>query len=418
MKKLWGKIGLGLMLSFFVLTSSCLYTRIDEQMIKHRGYLPSKPKEYFEPVKYLTVNAIDYAYIEKGQGPTIILLHGGVINYDIMKSFAYDPAWDVFSLLTLTYIWPARAQSLLHFGAVSTIDTWQYNFNYLAKSFNVIALDLPGFGNSTKPDIRYTIPEMTNLLDQFILAKGLKNVTIVGHDFSGLLAMDYALTYPDKIAGLVLISPYGSESPSMLWPNYLFWHYPRWCARHMYKDKAARVDLFRRTLKPYGKKTYQKLFYRGDNKYYDITSDREQAQRLMYNDSPQARQWLDQVIKFKFDSDWMKTKEFTNELYATHMSLTDTRRKDVWGIWTMKDDNRTDWILRMAKIKAPTMIIRGAFDPVLKAEDATYMNKVMPNSALSTFGKSAHYPMVEESDRFNKELDVFIGGVYASAARK
>jgi hypothetical protein len=37
---------------------------------------------------------------------------------------------------------------------------------------------------------------------------------------------------------------------------------------------------------------------------------------------------------------------------------------------------------------------------------------------LSTFGKSAHYPMVEESDQFNKEVNIFVSGIYATAAKK
>jgi len=418
MKKLSLKIGMSLGAALFVLQASCLYTRIDEQMIKRREFQTFKPKEYIEPTRYLTANGISYAYIEKGQGPTIILIHGGIFTYDIYDSMLFNPYWDAFSLITLNYIWPARAQSLAHFGAVSTIDTWQYNFNALAEKFNVIALDLPGFGNSSKPDLRYTVPEMTQLLNQFLKAKDLKKVCLVGQDYSGLVAMDFALTYPDQVSALVLVSPYGAESHPFYYPIHLIYHYPRWIARHMYRDKAARVDLYRNLLNKYGGNTYQNLFYEQEPKIYENTSDKAKEERLIYNDTPEAEKFVGDIVKYKFESGWMKTREFTNELYAAHMALTDVKRKDYWGIIAMRDDNRSDWITRMRLLKAPTLIIRGKFDPVLSYEDAQYMNEVIPNSNLSTYLMSAHYPMVEEPAKFNQDLIQFLGGAMSCEMQK
>lgn len=267
MKRL-GRIWLVLFCSLVVFSSSCLWTRIDELERGRREYQTFKPKQYVEPLQYLSANNVNYAYIEKGQGPTVILIHGGVFTYDIYDSFLFNPYWDIFSVVTINYIVPARAQSLLHFGAVSTIDTWQFNFETLAQKYDVIALDLPGFGASSKPDIQYAVSDMTQLLDQFIKAKGLKKVFLVGQDFSGLIAMDYALTFPDKVAGLVLVSPYGAESHRTMYPVQLLSHYPRWIARHLYRDKAGRVDLWRNALKVYGAQTYKKIFYMPPSKIY------------------------------------------------------------------------------------------------------------------------------------------------------
>lgn len=62
------------------------------------------------------------------------------------------------------------------------------------------------------------------------------------------------------------------------------------------------------------------------------------------------------MADYKFNSGWMKTKDFTNEELAAHLSLVDIKRKDFWGIISMKDDKRTDWITRMRLIQAPTLI--------------------------------------------------------------
>jgi len=428
-----GKMGISLLAAVFVLCSSCLYTRIDEQLIKRRHYQEFNPKQYLEPTQYLSADGINYAFIEKGQGPTIVLMHGGVMTMDMLDSWIINPAWDTVSaavpvgilyygipvltasttyalagILGVDYLLPPRAQSLIHFGAVSTIDTWQYNFEELAKNFNVIALDLPGFGSSSKPDVRYTVPEMTHFLNQFLEAKGVKKAVLVGQDFSGLIAIDYALAYPDKVSGLVLISPYGVQTGKL---TPLYWHYPRWVARHAYRDKAARVDVWRSLLKIYGDESYQKLFYVEESKIYDRTEKKSRTRKLIWNDSEPVRKWVEQIVKYKFESGWMKTKEFTNELYATHMALTDTKRLDYGRIAILRDQTRTDWVTRIKDIKTPTLIIRGKYDPVLPYDDAVYMDEVMPFSTLSNYLMSSHYPMVEEPEKFNNDVIKFVGGV-------
>jgi pimeloyl-ACP methyl ester carboxylesterase len=259
---------------------------------------------------------------------------------------------------------------------------------------------------------------MTQLLDAFIKAKGLKKVFLVGQDFSGLIAIDYALTFPDKVAGLVLVSPYGAVSTPVYYPMQLLSHYPRWISRHFARDKAGRVDIWRNVLKIYGAKTYQKLFYMEPSKIYQSDTYKEGQKRLIYNDNDDAKKFVNEIVDYKFNSGWMKTKDFGNEMRATHLSLVDAKRKDYWGIISMKGDKRTDWITRMRLIQAPTLIIRGQFDPVVSAKDAKYMNNVIHNSNLSTYDKSAHYPMVEEAKKFNEDVLQFLGGCAATSEVK
>ncbi len=436
-KKIWG---LGLVILFLVLNSSCLFTRIDEIAMKARHYKTYTPREYFAPTQYIKAGDVDYAYVEKGKGPTVVLLHGGIVTFDLDKSLLINPYWDLVSdvvppaaLYTLvvaltantTYglagvvaineVIPARAQSLIHFGAISTINTWEYNFNQLAENLHVIALDLPGFGNSSKPDSRYTVPDMTKYLDSFLEAKGLDKVYLVGQDYSGLLAIDYSLTYPDKVAGLVLIAPYGTQSHPWYYPVHLIWHYPRWIARNMYRDKAARVDVWRNVLKRAGKRTYTRIFYKPESKLIEDTSS--QYGRLIYNDNEQSRKFVNDIIKYKFDTNWINTKEFADELYATHLSLQDVGRKDYWGIWSLKDEERNDWITRVKLIQAPTLIMWGKFDPLIPPEEASYLDRAIPNSVATIYEKSSHYPMVEESEAFNADVTRFICGAAGTCAK-
>ncbi len=399
-----------------VFGAGCVTTRVDEQLMKIRHYQVYQPRQYFAPTQYLSAGGINYGYIEKGQGPTLILIHGGIVTYDIGQSFLAGPYWDSLAIITgLGYVFPLHSQSLIHLGAISTIDTWEYNFNQLSEKFHVIALDLPGFGNSSKPDTRYTVPEMTQYLNQFLEAKGLKKVILAGQDYSGLLAIDYTLTFPDRVAGLILISPYGTQSHPFYYPVHLWWHYPRWIARNAYRGKAARVDIYRNLLKRTGRSAYRKLFYEREYKLIENTSS--PYGRLIYNDNEQSEKFVEGIIKYKFDSNWINTREFADELIATHLSLQDVGRKDYWGILTLKDENRTDWITRVKLIKSPTLIIWGRYDPLIKVEEAEYLDKVIPNSVMSVFNSSAQYPMVEQSDQFNTEVIRFICGLEGSCSK-
>ncbi len=81
----------------------------------------------------------------------------------------------------------------------------------LAPAGRLIAVDLPGFGLSAKPDIRYTLGFFLGFLDRLRGNLGLGRVVLVGHSFGGCLALHYAARRPEAVAGLVLIAPDGLE---------------------------------------------------------------------------------------------------------------------------------------------------------------------------------------------------------------
>ena len=77
----------------------------------------------------------------------------------------------------------------------------------LADEFRVIAVDLPGFGDSDKPigapyDARYFARAVVALLD----ALDLDRVHLVGNSMGGRVALEIGLRYPDRVQRLVLLS--------------------------------------------------------------------------------------------------------------------------------------------------------------------------------------------------------------------
>ena len=92
------------------------------------------------------------------------------------------------------------------------------NFDSLASNRLVYAIDLPGFGkssrinfssNSTEVESQYTI-----IIEQWRKILGLKKMNLLGHSFGGYLTGLYALQYPQNINLLVLADPWGmTEKP-------------------------------------------------------------------------------------------------------------------------------------------------------------------------------------------------------------
>ncbi len=66
----------------------------------------------------------------------------------------------------------------------------------------LLAPDLIGMGESGKPDIAYTFADHARYLDAWFDALGLDEVVLVGHDWGGALAFDWAARHPGRVRGI------------------------------------------------------------------------------------------------------------------------------------------------------------------------------------------------------------------------
>lgn len=114
---------------------------------------------------FIEIDGHTVHYVDEGSGPTLLMLHG-------------NPTWsflfrDVISLLR--------------------------------KDFRCIALDYPGFGLSTsRPGYRYLPEEHADVVTAFVDALGLKDVTLVGQDWGGMIGLAAAQRRPGVFDRLVL----------------------------------------------------------------------------------------------------------------------------------------------------------------------------------------------------------------------
>lgn len=116
------------------------------------------------PIKTVLVQGHRIAYLDEGQGPPVILLHG--------------------------------------FGG----SMWQWEYQEaLYAAHRVITPDLLGSGLSDKPDLAYTPTDFVEFLKGFMDALAIEHATLAGNSMGGGLAIGMALTYPDRVDRLVLI---------------------------------------------------------------------------------------------------------------------------------------------------------------------------------------------------------------------
>lgn len=93
---------------------------------------------------------------------------------------------------------------LIH-GWRDSAHTWRKNLPELAKHFRVYALDLPGFGFSTRySEPVYTIHQFAHWLAQFMQAMNIPRANIVGNSLGGATALEFCYEHPDMVTKLVL----------------------------------------------------------------------------------------------------------------------------------------------------------------------------------------------------------------------
>ena len=81
-----------------------------------------------------------------------------------------------------------------------------YLIRPLSKHFKVLAFDNRGSGRSDKPDEPYSIAMMADDTIGLMDALGIEKAVVVGLSLGGRIAMELALSYPERVEKLVLVS--------------------------------------------------------------------------------------------------------------------------------------------------------------------------------------------------------------------
>ncbi len=96
-----------------------------------------------------------------------------------------------------------------------TKNSWEKNILELSHSYDCIALDLPGFGESQTPAKPWGTFEYAEFLKEFIDTVGLEDPILIGKSFGARVAIAYASKWTQSVKKLVLVSAAGIEKKSI-----------------------------------------------------------------------------------------------------------------------------------------------------------------------------------------------------------
>jgi pimeloyl-ACP methyl ester carboxylesterase len=117
----------------------------------------------------VSLHGRDVAYVSGGDGPPLLLIHG--IGGD----------WR----------------------------TWEPVLEGLARRHRVVAVDLPGHGDSAKGAGDYSLGALASALRDLCGALGIGRATVIGHSLGGGVAMQFSYQFPERCERLVLVSSGG-----------------------------------------------------------------------------------------------------------------------------------------------------------------------------------------------------------------
>ncbi|MCW9064678.1 MAG: alpha/beta fold hydrolase, partial [Ignavibacteriaceae bacterium] len=108
----------------------------------------------------------------------------------------------------LTEFDASKKNILFLHGFTGSANDWTNVFQKIDKRFNKFALDLIGHGKSSSPSsVNYYVPNsQVNQIEKVIGDLRLKETVLCGYSMGGRVALNFALTKPDLIKGLILES--------------------------------------------------------------------------------------------------------------------------------------------------------------------------------------------------------------------
>jgi len=89
------------------------------------------------------------------------------------------------------------------------VGSWRYWINAMqiaSTSFRAYAIDLFGFGNTSRDPLRYTLDKQTELLNRFLETMGIGKVALVGHGLGALVGFSFVKQQPTSVDRMMAIN--------------------------------------------------------------------------------------------------------------------------------------------------------------------------------------------------------------------
>lgn len=257
----------------------------------------------------IELNGRQTHYVEKGEGDPVVLVHG----------FYFDH------------------------------HSWIGNLEPMAKEFKVYALDLWGFGCSTREPLDYGFELYAEQLRLFMEALAIERAHLVGHSMGGGTSILFSLKNRDKVRKLVLVDSAGIPAPIPL-------------TGKIFQLPVLPEILFRLNTNSIRRRLLENNW--------------------IYNNELITDDYFDEVTRFQ-------------KIEGTTEGLLKILRKEFFH--TLGEEIR-----ELGQMDIPTLIIWGEKDHAVPLSSGQEMHRLLKGSRFELLQNAGHLSNFDAADRFNK----------------
>ena len=283
--------------------------------------------------KFIDVAGIRTRYFDKGSGETLLLVHGSHMGT------------------------PDACESALD---------WEFNFDVLAQSFRVIAMDKLGQGYTGNPrtDADYTMAATVKHAAGLLQALGLNNVHVVGHSRGGYVVTRLTLEYPQLVRSCIIVDS-GTLAPGPSKTEQIMANAPeprlsrecqRWCIEHF----SYRPNHISQT-------------------WLDACEDIARSEKY-------------QATVKKMEDEELKRTQFLPQL-------------------AVEKEETLSWIMH-GKLAQPTLVVWGYNDPTAELKRGHALFEIIadsnPRSEMHIINAAGHFCYREQPETFNQVVKAFV----------
>jgi pimeloyl-ACP methyl ester carboxylesterase len=237
---------------------------------------------------------------------------------------------------------------------------WLENIPYFARDHRIIAMDLPGFGESEMPVEPISIKGYGATMDELMTELGIDTAQIVGNSMGGFIGAELAIQYPARVERLVLVAAAG-----------LSVEYIRTQRKHGIRHQAENIVFFN-------------LGWIASRSHTVAARRRLRSALLLLVAAHPGK--LPPALTIEQVKGSGKPG-FSDALEAMfHYPLRD----------------------RLEKIGCPTFIVWGDKDRLVPVRDAAVFEKLIPDARAVIYKDTGHVTMMERPARFNRDVHAFL----------
>jgi proline iminopeptidase len=241
------------------------------------------------------------------------------------------------------------------------------DFARIDQFVTLIALHPRGSGLSDpSPDNAYRLADYAADVEALRRHLGLEKPVVMGWSHGGMVAQQFAFTYPASLSRLILFDTSA-------------------CFGEFLGDIEAAVKEFKD--QPWFEKSFQALQAEWAGEYH--------------SDEDMGRLWAEEM-KFYF-------KNFDARAQAYHQRTKDLPIR-IAALHAFNENEATSMDLRprLKEIIVPTLVIVGRHDFITNVAMAQELTNQIPDARLEIFEESGHFALVEEPQKFYRTIQNFI----------